>query len=486
MSFDSAVAPKVFISYCWTTPGHEEWVLQLATDMRQEGIDAILDKWDLGIGDDAYAFMERMVNDSTITKVVIVCDRMYAKKANDRLGGVGAETQVLTSDLYGKKEQTKYALLATELDENGVPYRPTYYGGRIHIDFTDTSKYVDKLEELVRWVFDKPLHKKPELGAPPSYVQNNVHEVDLGLRLHYQQAINAVRKHQPNAEGIVNDYLQLVSTNLERLRTVGDDSEPIDEKILRSIERFIPYRNELISLFIAIVQHHDTEGMRRAIHRFFERIITYLERPDSVQNGMVGDCDNFRFIVHELFLYLIASAIQYEAFDFATYFIATGYYVANPNISNEATAEYNIFFRWLDSLEHRNERLKLNHLSIHADLLRDRCIGNGLSHQDIMQADFILFVCNHVRSDGKDRSWVPISLVHAGQQRRPFEAFARSTSRQYFLRFQQLWNAGTDGLLNIIEELEASRGIVLRFEYGGVLRVYARALSNFEQLAAKP
>ena len=46
-------SPKVFISYSWTTPEHEQRVLDIATELVESGIDAILDKWDLKEGDDA-------------------------------------------------------------------------------------------------------------------------------------------------------------------------------------------------------------------------------------------------------------------------------------------------------------------------------------------------------------------------------------------------------------------------------------------------
>ena len=38
--------PKLFVSYSWTSPDHEAWVLQLATELRESGVDVILDKWD--------------------------------------------------------------------------------------------------------------------------------------------------------------------------------------------------------------------------------------------------------------------------------------------------------------------------------------------------------------------------------------------------------------------------------------------------------
>lgn len=51
-------SPKVFISYSWTTPEHEQRVLDIATELVESGIDTILDKWDLKEGDDADVFME--------------------------------------------------------------------------------------------------------------------------------------------------------------------------------------------------------------------------------------------------------------------------------------------------------------------------------------------------------------------------------------------------------------------------------------------
>ena len=51
--------PKTLISYSWTSPDHEAWVLQLATELEESGVDVIFDKWDLREGADKYAFMEK-------------------------------------------------------------------------------------------------------------------------------------------------------------------------------------------------------------------------------------------------------------------------------------------------------------------------------------------------------------------------------------------------------------------------------------------
>jgi len=37
------MTPKVFISYSWSTPEHEEWVINLAQRLVSDGIDVVFD-----------------------------------------------------------------------------------------------------------------------------------------------------------------------------------------------------------------------------------------------------------------------------------------------------------------------------------------------------------------------------------------------------------------------------------------------------------
>ena len=87
--------PKIFISYSWSS---DALVLPLAERLVSHGIDVVLDKWDLKEGQDKYVFMEQCVNDPDITKVLIICDKAYATKANNRTGGVGDETVIISQE----------------------------------------------------------------------------------------------------------------------------------------------------------------------------------------------------------------------------------------------------------------------------------------------------------------------------------------------------------------------------------------------------
>jgi SEFIR domain len=94
--------PKAFISYSWSSDQHQKWVLDLATQLREHGVDVTIDKWDLKEGHDAIKFMEKMVTDLEIKKVIIVLDRTYAEKADGRKGGVGTETQIISPEILRK------------------------------------------------------------------------------------------------------------------------------------------------------------------------------------------------------------------------------------------------------------------------------------------------------------------------------------------------------------------------------------------------
>lgn len=118
-----SLQPKVFISYSWTTPQHEQWVLDLADRLSGDGIVVTLDKWDLKEGQDKHAFMEQMVHDETIGKVLVICDRGYQVKADDRKGGVGTESQLISKEVYDNTGQEKFIPIVREYDKDGNPAR---------------------------------------------------------------------------------------------------------------------------------------------------------------------------------------------------------------------------------------------------------------------------------------------------------------------------------------------------------------------------
>ncbi|MGH2638192.1 MAG: SEFIR domain-containing protein, partial [Rhabdochlamydiaceae bacterium] len=236
--------PRLFISYSWSTPEHEQWVVDLATELTNSGVDVTLDKWDLREGHDAVAFMETMVTDPSISKVIIVCDQLYASKADGRSGGVGTETQIISAGVYAKRDQDKFVAVIAEKDAEGKPYLPTYYKSRIYVDLSESERYAENFEKLLRWLFDKPLYTKPEIGNPPTFIVEP-ESPTLGTSVLAKRVIEGARNDKGYTRGALDEYLSIFSTQLERFRITFNDDEP-DEKIVESIESFIPARDEFV------------------------------------------------------------------------------------------------------------------------------------------------------------------------------------------------------------------------------------------------
>ncbi|RYE19889.1 MAG: TIR domain-containing protein, partial [Sphingobacteriaceae bacterium] len=149
---DIIKSPKVFISYAWDTKESDAWVKKLATDLRDSGIDVILDKWKLAPGDRMPLFMETSIRDNDY--VVIICTPKYKLKSENRLGGVGYEGDIMTAEVSQNADSRKFIpILQSGYTNTAVP---GWLSGKYYIDFTDSLHYESDLENLIqmfRYVF---------------------------------------------------------------------------------------------------------------------------------------------------------------------------------------------------------------------------------------------------------------------------------------------------------------------------------------------
>ena len=426
--------PKLFISYSWSSPTHEQRVIDLATELVGSGVDVILDKWALKEGHDAIGFMEQMVTRQDINKVAIVTDRVYAEKSDGRAGGVGTETQIISKEVYENQKQEKFVAIVTEKNEDGEPFLPTYYKSRIYIDLAEPGRYSENFEKLLRWIFDKPLYVKPDIGAKPAFLDDGDH-VSLGTTAAYKRCVEALKNSKPYAAGALDDYCAAFATNLERFRLSKPDGE-FDDAVIKNIEEFLPFRNEVIQVFTTVAQYAPASEHIQRVHRFFEDLIPYMNKPPHITSYNDWGFDNFRFIVRELFLYFIAIFLKHDRLEQAAHFLDQEYYIAgNSDYGRNSVVSFVAIDESMRSLQHRVQRLKLNRTSLRADLLKTRCVGLGIEFMHLMQADFIAFMRAKIL---EVVCWWPDTLVYLERRGPAFEVFARSVSKRYFDRARRL------------------------------------------------
>lgn len=197
--------PKVFISYSHDSQQHKKWVLDLATRLRNSGIDAILDQWELGPGDDLPHFMETNLADCD--RVVMVCTERYVEKANSGTGGVGYEKMIVTADLMKGIDSNK---VIPVIRQEGSHQVPTFLKSKLFVDLSQENQFEFGYDELVRTIHGAPLFVKPPIGDNPFVsIEDNQPEPQVDTLKELISAV--VRIFEKQAHDYIN-YEELVNT----------------------------------------------------------------------------------------------------------------------------------------------------------------------------------------------------------------------------------------------------------------------------------
>ncbi len=155
-------SPVAFISYSHDSQEHKKWVLDFATRLRNSGIDAVLDQWELQPGDDIPHFMETHL--ARAERVLMICTERYVQKANSGSGGVGYEKMIVTSELLKRIDSNKVIPI---IRQQGTHQVPTFLKSKLFIDFSRDEEAEFGFDELLRALHGAPLFAKPPIGNSP-------------------------------------------------------------------------------------------------------------------------------------------------------------------------------------------------------------------------------------------------------------------------------------------------------------------------------
>lgn len=457
--------PKVFISYSWSSPQHEQWVLGLAERLSGDGIAVVLDKWDLKEGQDKHVFMEQMVNDESINKVLVVCDRAYQTKADNRKGGVGTETQLISKEVYEKTEQEKFIPIVREYDDDQKPCIPHYMASRIYIDLSSDEKFEENYQRLVRNLYGKPSYKRPSLGTPPAFVAETKQAV-LKTSHKVAELKDALINDRRSASGLISDYFDTFISSLEDFRLSGGSAEGFDDKVVESIEKMLPLRDDFIDFTFTVFKYQEIVDLDK-FQDFFEKLIPFCYRPEGVQTWTEVDYDNYKFLIYEIILYYVAVLLKLKKYGAVAHFTNAQYFYKHPNSSQLTHNGIEIFDLYPSVLDEiRNKRLGLRRVSVTADSIKARAIRKDVSFDEITQADLVLYYITELH--GNRFAWFPRTSIY-NSMGRGVELFEKMVSMQHFEKIKGIFGVkSVDELKKLIaeySEISKERQQRNRFEY---------------------
>ncbi len=344
----STNAPKVFISYSWKPTANKQNTLKLAERLESEGVNVIIDEWNLTEGQDKYQFMEQMVNDPEVKRVLIICNKDYAEKANGKKGGVGIESLIISDEVYKKADQTKFIPVIFERDIDGKEFVPTFVKTRIYIDLSSDEVYENEYEKLMRNLFDKPASKRPPRGNPPGYILEE-DSVFLRTSNKVNTIHNALVNDKRNYQLFIDDYYDTFLLALSDFEIQAKDFSgiPIDDVIVNRIDQMKLLRNDYI-YFLETIFTYSVQFESEKFISFFERLLEFKKVKQNIDypNGTIGRylLDHYTFFFYEVFLYTTVIMITKDKFRELGLLLDTGLIVSNLKSNKTEISHYMSFF----------------------------------------------------------------------------------------------------------------------------------------------
>jgi len=333
----------------------------------------------------------------------------------------------------------------------------------------------------VRWIFGKPAFPKPQVGQPPAYLDEQT--VLLPTKSRASRAVDLLQKGSNLSESALREYFDTLAESLESLRLDGK-ADPFDQAVIDSIDAFLPYRDEFVRVITTLARNDPAESAVMMVKRFFEAVVRYRYPLATMTSWPASLFDNFKFITHELFLYTIAVFLKHEQFSAVDHFLSGGFYVGGiQNFSHQPVQGVGIFLTHIGSFEARKQRLSLNPFSLCADIIKERSKIAGIGFEELMQADFVIFMrdaADSFKSNGRN-VWYPETLVFAERRReQPFEMFARARSKRYFEKIKESLGVQDKAELETIVQ---AIGKTLYQPHGHYYALAPAELIDFEQIA---
>ncbi len=251
-------------------------------------------------------------------------------------------------------------------------------------------------------------------------ILSTVSEVNQPLSIGEQ--VLAIENDQPNQESITRKFMSNLVKQLDAI--APDFRKPVsDQMIVDSLAQTIELGVEFSRLAEAIALI-DSSKAAMAMYKGFEEIIGRYHTPIGFSGSSWRLAfDFYRFIGHEFFVILFSFLIREGRWKIITEILDEELYTNKLHgNSKPATVPFVYICSHLESLEYRNQRLNLNRLSIHADLLNERHTQGNLAEvapmEEFINADCFLFLRAEFQQLSKINSfyrWVAWSSIYIKQ-----------------------------------------------------------------------
>src|SRR6266487_3358049 len=152
--------PKVFLSHASEDKGR--FVRAFATQLREKGIEAWVDEWEIYPGDS----LVQKIYDAGIGAAQAVLIVLSRNNVDKPWGKDLLDVSVI------RKIEEGMRIIPIVLDDGTIP---TALRATLHVKITDLNNFDAQLSSIVDTLYGRS--KKPALGSAPAYIQNPIGQI---------------------------------------------------------------------------------------------------------------------------------------------------------------------------------------------------------------------------------------------------------------------------------------------------------------------
>ena len=460
----SITDPKVFISYAWGTDEYEQKVLDLCRRLYSEcGIEVLIDKWSMEAGNDTYNFMERCVKDPSVNYVIMLLDKNYTEKADNRQGGVGTETQIISQEVYSNAVQSKFIPVIFERGSDDKIYKPAYLKPRLHFDLTKNNANAEFMR-LVKHLYGEKTYPMPQTkGTKPDWVSQPeiVPAVVSGSIITIQNASNDVllRSEIRKALNHVKEgVFMIVPTSEEESKFRVEPQVYLD--FLGTLR---PYRDAFIKV-LGYITHNNYFSDVAA--DYFEE---YRQTQDDHRDSSDYSSQARMALLHEMFIYTIALLWSAEEYSKIRDLITRTYFLGGKYRENKAAKLIDIVYAGSYTNLIENAKKEVDNKNYYSGLAQywSEHVMAGYSLNQVTFADLLIHNLSVLEEPEDNRYWFPMLYVYS-LENPMFSRFAvKLKSVHQMKRIEELFgdvsSAGIDERIQKMINLSAKD----RYRYNG-------------------
>lgn len=348
--------------------------------------------------------------------------------------------------MYNNVSQEKFIPIVTECDDNGKPFVPIYLNGRIYIDLSKEEQFEENFEKLLRNIYKRPTYSKPKLGKAPGYLFEDTpmtHTTTYELRNLESRLKQNTLKPNP----WLNNFLEVFYDDLKNY-SLGELSEKtyydIGKEIHDNIRSYTPLRDDYIKCLDKLLQNV-VEFDISILVKFFEKLQLLKIPQDGRSSWSEYEFDNFRFIIHELFLYTVAIGLRNRNYNFLEEILYATYFFSKGRDNPDMPERYVHFFNHITTFnEYYNDTFTKRLISPMADLIMKR-VPDNMSKDDILDADIL---CHYIAALDSIE-WFPITYIYREFTSKGVELFSRLISKAHFEKVKILFKVNTPQELQV-------------------------------------